>query len=1289
MRNKFFKMGITTMALCMSQMAFADGIYTIYPIPQQQQQLQGSAQLTPKVNVILESGIDESTKNRLIDVLAQHKVEAVFSDKVSSTLSNIYLGINGSGEIADQMGTTENLDRKVFEKKNKFDRHCVSLTAIEGKAQILILGENTDATFFGLASLEQMLDRGLDALPCIHIYDYADQKSRGIVEGYYGYPYTVEVKKDLMRYMMRFKMNTYMYGAKSDPYHSQYWKDPYPTKLTDLQIKNGWLSQDMVKDLTQVSHDTKVNFIWAIHPGNSIMNSSTVVKDVMSKFNKMYQLGVRQFAVFVDDVGVPKEDAEMKRSATNVANIQKEIEKKYNTNYTAATDTVRPLHFVPQVYCSSWVGEDQRKRFFKSLQTLPKNVTVYTTGWGVWSVPNQNDFNLTASELGRPAAWWWNYPCNDNADAQVFPMDMYSNFYDMPSVNDNAKLPRELTNGLGIVCNPMQQGEISKIPLFSAADYAWNTSGFNNLKSWNAAFPAIIGEEKADALQLVAKYVRWNDPSELNTMINAFKRSLNQGNPDITKLTSTLDKVYEACVTIEGLKDSETLSDRLLYNDLAPWLLKVKQMTKSVNSMLVAAAAAKGSEEKWNNYVSEIQPVAALDSAEKYKVYSLEGMGDNIPVGVRQSAASRKYLYPFTKYLLENALGDFFKAPQKAELSFFTNAKGLKSKAIVKNDSVGLDGNMLALEKGEYAGFAMASPRKLLDVTVADSLLANYEVLYSANGKQWNTFTDKETFLKEYVKYVCVRNGKDAAVTFSLPLSALSVVLGEPTLITSAQMPNGPVWNEGGYMHSADLLFDRDYNTYACLNQNQKNGDKYVFELNKLTPIHDVRVCMGTTNGDHMNSGNVEISADGNNWSKIVVKGTNNYDFTIDMAQSLKYTNDMRFCDFDGKGKEAKYVRFTVKSARTNKWLRFYELEVNRQFENAVASATIPSGPIWMNHNKEFFYDGNYTTFVCLNQCQKSGDKYTLKLKKPTPLNEVRVYMGTTNGDHMNKGNVQVSADGKNWKKLFVKGTETYDFSIDMPQSIKYSNEVYFCDFEGDGSEIQYVRFLVSNPRTDKWLRLYEIEVNPNETQSLGECTDHDGRTITTLNDGVAYSGVQRLNESLTYYFNSIQFVKSIEIFQDASATADRPATIAVTSDGQQWTDLGTLSQNHQVVDLSHQGDATALQLSWDGNHSPVIYEIVTHLDENKSAEVTKVENISTTEENLDFAFRGNVLSISSANGIASVKMFTMDGKAVMNYQAAGNTQIQVPTLCNANQTYLVQVVLNNGKKATYKIYCK
>lgn len=51
----------------------------------------------------------------------------------------------------------------------------------------------------GLASLEQMLDATTTAMPTVTISDYADLKERGIIEGFYGKPYSCEVRKDLLR----------------------------------------------------------------------------------------------------------------------------------------------------------------------------------------------------------------------------------------------------------------------------------------------------------------------------------------------------------------------------------------------------------------------------------------------------------------------------------------------------------------------------------------------------------------------------------------------------------------------------------------------------------------------------------------------------------------------------------------------------------------------------------------------------------------------------------------------------------------------------------------------------------------------------------------------------------------------------------------------------------------------------------------------------------------------------------------------------------------------------------
>ncbi|MGN1264769.1 MAG: beta-N-acetylglucosaminidase domain-containing protein, partial [Muribaculaceae bacterium] len=302
-------------AACALSLAAADA-YTIYPIPHAQTVGNASCSFSATATVIAESGIDQPTKDRLCDVLKQHGIVAEFAAKPSKTNANIYLGVNGSKEDADRLAKKLKLKRDIF-TNGKFDRHIISLTAQkDGNAQLLILGENTDAVFFGLASLEQMLDGGSSGMACVTIYDYADIKDRGVVEGYYGVPYSTAVTEDLLRFMMRYKMNSYMYGAKSDPYHSGYWGKPYPDKLTAEQKSMGCFTAADIKQMCEVSVATKVNFIWAIHPGVAFTgNDDTVIDRIMEKFEAMHALGVRQFGCFVDDVGVPYDEPTLKLNA--------------------------------------------------------------------------------------------------------------------------------------------------------------------------------------------------------------------------------------------------------------------------------------------------------------------------------------------------------------------------------------------------------------------------------------------------------------------------------------------------------------------------------------------------------------------------------------------------------------------------------------------------------------------------------------------------------------------------------------------------------------------------------------------------------------------------------------------------------------------------------------------------------------------------------------------------------------------------------------------------------------
>ena len=617
--------------------------YTIYPIPHKQVMNPGTASFSQEVFIFPQDGIDIATINRAKQILSDHGLVPVVIDAgtPNNCPSFVHLSVNNPKEkIGDEHHAVLRVDRSIFNLP-KYDRHILNLKSdSKGQANVAIIGEDTDAVFCGLASLEQMLDQGTTNLPCVTIYDYADVKNRGIIEGYYGVPYSAEVTKDLFRFMARYKMNTYMYGAKSDPYHSRYWGDPYPTTITEDQQRIGYLNQDMMRDITKVANESKVNFIWAIHPGKAFANAEDpqVLDKIMAKFESMHKLGVRQFGVFVDDVGVPSDPVIMKLCADNLNALQQRIDDKWNKKGVAATDTVKPLHYVPQLYAHGWVSQERAREFFESLSGTTSKINIYITGRDVWSVPNNVDLVTVKSWLGRDVSWWWNYPCNDQDPTKLFVMDTYSNFRDETHIDNLSRLEKRLT-GLGtLIINPMQQGELSKIALFSVADYSWNNAGFDNYSSWDAAIPAVVGKQHAKAFKKLAPYLRYYDNDAIGYRIDNYYKSVKSGRANSRSLLNELREVNKACQEIKEMKNSNVESDRLLYNDVRPWLLKLEAMTSE------AIAALEGN----------AQPLVDYDSNPDFQFETLGGMGEDIKLRVLTAEPSSKCLMPFLIEYLRN-----------------------------------------------------------------------------------------------------------------------------------------------------------------------------------------------------------------------------------------------------------------------------------------------------------------------------------------------------------------------------------------------------------------------------------------------------------------------------------------------------------------------------------------------------------------------------------------------------------------------------------------------------------
>ena len=841
----------------------------------------------------------------------------------------------------------------MLSKEGKFDRHIVSLTdGGQGTARLLVLGENTDATFCGLASLEQMLDNGIADLETVTINDYADLKERGIIEGFYGKPYSSSVRKDLLRFMMRYKMNCYVYGPKSDPYHSGKWGEPYPTELTESQKASGFVCQQDLKDFTSVAADTKVSVVWAIHPGNAIMNSATVVDDVMKKFGSMYDLGFRQFAIFADDVNVPGDEATMKKTADNVGAIQHAIEDKWNIAGADPADTVKALRFTPQIYCRAFAGPDsQYNSFFQAMSSLPANVTVYYTGGGVWSVPNNNDLNTLQTQFGRQAIWWWNYPCNDNGSgpSEIYPLDMKSNFVDMPNVGGGSIASELTASNQGILCNPMEQGNASKTAIFSAGDYCWNNRGFDNMKSWEASFKGVLpGNESAQkAYRFLAPYLSKNDPESLNTLISDYKKS-----GDATALNALMDEIVNNCEVMLALETAGTESEQLLLTDIKPWVVRLRDMATTTKTFLTCNSMSSA-EEAWPTYVGTNKKAAALSTDAAYMTKHMSGFGsDGISTSDRLTHASYRYLTPFvTDYLKAHAVDNFF---AKAN-SVFTNNAANADKASVRGGSSNLyimSTSALEMADGEYVGIALANPSRLTAINVKSSLADTYEALYSLDGKVWNKVEADGTAPEGYVHYVVLVNKSGEKQTLRFKANVFSIDLATSAEVAGASAPTTNYWQD----HNATYLYDGNYSTFTCLNREQQVSDVYQINLKKAVTIENVRICMGTTNGDNAKKAVAQISADNSKWTSLNVAGTRNVEYGIDLPQNKVVATvdganviatDFIPTDTSGKFKPttARYVRFKLTEVPGDKkWLRLHEIEVNGKPANELTAMQDESG---------------------------------------------------------------------------------------------------------------------------------------------------------------------------------------------------------------------------------------------------------------------------------------------------------------------------------------------------------
>ncbi len=579
---------------------------------------------------------------------------------------------------------------------------------------IHVVGYDERGAFYALQTLRQLLNSPVcqgGQLPYTVCDDYPDLPNRGVVEGFYGEPWSHQVRLSLIEYYGKNKMNTYLYGPKDDPYHSSpNWRLPYPEK----EARN-------ISELVQACRRNRVDFVWAIHPGKDIKWNEEDYQNLVHKLNLMYDLGVRAFAVFFDDIS---------GEGTNPAK-QVELLNRLTKEFVKAKGDVAPLVMCPTDYSKLWANPKPTGSLAIFGNTLDPSINVFWTGDVVCSDLTKETLDWVNARIKRPAYYWWNFPVTDYARHIVMQGPTYG-------------LDTTLTNKdlCGLVSNPMEHGEASKLALYGVADYTWNIAKYNPLDNWERGLVDLTPEAH-DAYRTFA--IHSCDTETGYRRIESWETKPFKVDSYTDAEFDALQKEFEKVAKTPAEMETHC-KNQLLLKELRPWLTEFGKLGKRGEKTMQLIKEYKTGNDAafWDGYVHNRM------SNEDVAAYEAHKSGTMV-------------LQPFYQTAMDDMASGFFKKLTGKVPAFYkgvgtyATVKTTQSKLMFDNDSTTYYHSGSGQNTGDWVGADLGCVRPVHEVrilqgrnSVDDVDYFDHAILeYSEDGNTWLPLTGELD--KQYV----------------------------------------------------------------------------------------------------------------------------------------------------------------------------------------------------------------------------------------------------------------------------------------------------------------------------------------------------------------------------------------------------------------------------------------------------------------------------------------------------------------------------------------------------------
>ena len=560
--------------------------------------------------------------------------------------------------------------------------------------------------FYAIQTLRQIIESPISAdgvIPAMLIYDWPNLTYRGVVEGFYGEPWSHETRLSLIDFYGRFKMNYYIYGPKDDPYHSSpYWREPYPEE-----------EAREIMELVEACRRNRVHFVWAIHPGQDIRWEESDIQNLINKFEAMYQLGVRAFAVHFDDI---------EGAGTNPY-YQTELMNILNEDFVQAKGDVESLIVCPTDYTRLWANPTERGSLIVYGNELDPSIDVFWTGDAVCSDLTESTMEWIGSRIQRPALFWWNFPVTDYARHIV----MQGPVYGLSGAMDSTKTR-------GIVSNPMEHGEASKLALYSTADYAWCPYKYNPIDSWERAIECVAPEVK-DAYRLFAIH-----SCDTETGYRRFEswetETFTFAEYDDQKAAALRQELEQ----IVGLPEAmEAMENRALLEELRPWIVELSKLgTRCIKALDCYELYRSGDYEGfWNLYVENLMSEEDIAAFDAHRIGTMK-------------------LHPFYERMMDDMAAAYYesmtgeKASTLTAVGSYNSLAAPQAKYMFDNDPQTYYHSGQAQRTDDFLGVDMGVVRQVREIriiqgrnSVDDVDYYDHCILeYSVDGQEWIALTE-------------------------------------------------------------------------------------------------------------------------------------------------------------------------------------------------------------------------------------------------------------------------------------------------------------------------------------------------------------------------------------------------------------------------------------------------------------------------------------------------------------------------------------------------------------------